>query len=217
MMPALGLSGAFRSRRGCRRTWVEPGLGEHRRLGRYELVVLPTQQLLAVSVAEPNGQIIVSQGMVDVLRPEELEVVLGHEVAHLDHGHQRWLVVAAAIDHGLAVFPPARRSVGALRIALERWADESAANERPCRRAALRGALLRVARALVSPAAAFSAADSVMERLDALEAAPPEPAWAARALLYLPGLAVGFVILMAVGASAADARMVAAMAGRCMA
>lgn len=215
MMPALGLAGGTKARRGCRSIWVEPGLGEHRRYDRHDLVVLPTAELVAVSVSGVSSQIIVSQGMVDALAPEEFQSVLRHEMAHLDHAHQRWLVLIAAVERSLAVFPPLRRSTAALRAALERWADEAAVQEDAGRRAVLRGALLRVTRALVSPAAAFSAADSVIERLDALGVAPRHAPRVSRALVYIPGVVLGVVILIVVGASVADARMVVAMAGRC--
>jgi Zn-dependent protease with chaperone function len=217
LMPVLAASGALRARRGCRDIWVEQGLGEHRQFGRYELVVLPTPHPVAVSVARPNGQILVSQGMVDALEPQELQLVLSHEAAHLDHNHQRWLVLAAAIEHGMAVIPFVRRSTATLRAALEHWADEAAASDDVGRRTALRGALLQVTRALVSPAAAFSAADTVMERLAALEAAPAAPNWASRSVLYLPGAAVALVLLATVGISVADLGTVLAMAGRCLA
>lgn len=217
MIPVLGVSGAARARRGCRRIWAEPSLGEHGWFGPRELVVLPTTHLVAVSVAEPRPQILVSQGMVDTLAPEELQLVLSHEAAHLEHGHQRWLVATAAIESGLAILPPAARSVASLRAALERWADESAAAGNAAHRLVLRSALLHVTRALVSPAAAFSAADTVMERLAALERAPAATPLAWRALLYLPGGTVALVLLTTMGASAANVRTLVAMVGRCVA
>ena len=218
-MPALYLSGAVKARRSQRAVHAEDWLGEHRAFGSHELVVLPTQQLLAVAVHAGSSQIVVSQGMVDQLSADEFETVMRHEAAHLDHGHHRFLVVATAIEHGLAFLPPVRRSTAVLRGALERWADEAAAGETAERRAVSRAALYGVVRAMVVPPAlaAFSAADTVVERLDALQAAPPAPSRLRRGLVYAPGLAVGASILLALGASAADAQMVVAMAGRCVA
>jgi hypothetical protein len=219
-LPALAGLGWVRARRIAVRARIEPGLGHHERCGRHELVVLPTEQLVAVSVpalgACGRDQIVVSEGMVDALGPAEFDAVIHHEVAHLRHGHHRYLAVAAAVDHAFAWFWPARLATAALRVALERWADEEAA-QAGGDRGAVRDALLAVtARLVAGPAvAAFSPAETIAERLDALDAEAVRPALACHALLYLPGTLLGVLVFGALSSWAHGASVVLAMACLC--
>jgi len=208
--------GRVRARRGCRAARAEPWLGEHRRFGTYEVVILPTDRFLAVSVAGSPGQILTSRGLVEALSAEQLELVLSHEAAHLDLDHERSLRLAAALDHGFAFFWPLRRSTMALRTALERWADEVAAGTLPARRSVLRSALLDVTGVAVgTELAAFSPAHTVVERLRALEQPSPRPSSAARGLLYLPGVVAVGTLVVAMAAWSSQAWMLVSMAGRC--
>jgi hypothetical protein len=101
-------------------------------------------------------------------------------------------------------------------VALERWADEEAAGDTASAREAVRSALLGVTWALVSPElAAFSAADTVMERLRALESAPSRPTAMHQALVYAPGVVPIFGVAVALGVWAGNLRLLLAMAGRC--
>ena len=212
----MGVVGAVRARRGCRAVRAESWLGEHGNFDGYDLVVLPTDQVIALSVADGAGQILVSRGLVDALTDDELEMVVRHEAAHLDLGHQRWLGLAAALDRGFGFFWPAKRSTEVLRASLERCADDAATGDDPQRRAQLRAALLGLtAMAVGAELAAFSAADTVVERLDALRRDRPQPRVAVRGLLYLPGVSVASMVLFAAGAWGGEARMLIAMAGRC--
>ena len=118
-LPAVGGLGWSRARRTARSARIEPGLGHHEPYGGHELVVLPTERPLAVSVPVPSGQsgrhqIVVSDGLVDLLTPAQLDAVLRHEAAHLRHGHRRHLAVAAAVDGAFAWFPPRRGQHGDL-------------------------------------------------------------------------------------------------------
>lgn len=216
-LPASGLLGVLRARRSYRTFRIEGWLGQHTTFGAHELVVLPTDEPLALTVDGHDPQIIVSEGLVAVLTDEELDAVLRHEAAHLLHRHQRYLLLATAIDHGLGFLPFVRRSAATLRIALERWADEEAAGEAGQTRSTVRGALVGVTRALVAPAvvASFSAADTVMERLDALEAAPPHPSRWRRMALYTPGLILSGLVLFSLALWAGEVRALLAMTGRC--
>jgi Zn-dependent protease with chaperone function len=213
----LAAVGVARARRSYQNARVERCVGEHQPFGPYDLVTLPTAEPLALSLAGVTSQIVVSRGLVEALPPEEMAAVLRHEAAHLRHLHQRWLLLATALEHALGFLPPIRTSTGALRVALERWADEEAAGESGHERVVLRRALLRAARALVSPAlAAFSAPDTVLERLQALNSPRTGPSRSRRAVVYAPGLALGIVVLVAFGAWAGEARTLIAMAGRCL-
>lgn len=216
VLPILVGLGVVRARRTYRLVHVEPWLGEHHRFGDYDLVVIPSDELVAVSVYGAPPQVIVSSGLVASLSPAELEGVLRHEAAHLVHRHQRLLLLATALESGLGFIPLVRRSTGALRTAVERWADEEAAGATCERRHVLRAALLGMTGALGAPAvAAFSPVETVVERVLALEA-PSMPATGLhRAALYLPGLLLGAAVLVALASWTADARMVWAMANTC--
>jgi Zn-dependent protease with chaperone function len=67
-----------------------------------------------------------SSGLVEFLDDDELSVVLAHERAHGRHRHDRYLVIAKL---GVAVAPMFRPLSSRLEFSLERWADESAADE----------------------------------------------------------------------------------------
>lgn len=217
---AVGLPGMaghrlVAARRGYRALAVEPGLGEHRSWAGYDVVVLPTDEVLAFSVGGACGQIVVSRGLVASLSQAEVDAVLRHEAAHLGHRHQALLLLATVVEGVLFFLPPVRRSARCLRTALERWADEEAARAGPQARRDLRGALLGVTAATVEPTmAAFSGADSLLERLRALEAPPPEHRrWLAA--LSVPGLVLGSVGAAALGMWMGDVQVLVAMAGHC--
>ncbi len=219
-LPFLGAVGWTRARREVARMRVEPWLGRHQELGAHELVVLPMAEIVAVSVPAPRGcsargQIVVSDGLVDALADIELDAVLHHEAAHLSRRHHRHLVVATMVDHAFAWFPPARRSTAAWRLALERWADEDAAAS--IDRGVLRRALLAVTASLVAERAiaAFSAVDTICERLDALDRDVPHARAASHVLLYLPGAALAGAAMVAFASWTNGASAVLAMAGQC--
>lgn len=219
VLPTLAVLGWSRARSATRRARIEPWLGCHHDHDGHRLVVLPTPRLLAVSVPAGGwrgaGQIVVSEGLVDSLTPCELDAVLCHEAAHLRHAHHRYLAAAAAVDQAFVWFPLARRSTATVRVALERWADEEAAASGD--RAVVRDALLTVTRTLVAgPAvAAFSAAETIGERLAALDATTPRLRFAPHVLLYFPGAALGAAGLVAWSSWASEASAVVAMAGQC--
>ena len=214
--PAFAGRGALRAYRSQRVMHVESWLGEHGRFGDHALVVLPTDGVLAVCSNGPTPQIVVSQGLVSALSPEELDAVLRHEAAHLEQHHQRFLVVAGALDYSLAVLPFVRKSTATLRIALERWADEAAAGTSGASRAVLRRALLGVTAAVVSSAVpAFSAADTVVERLTALDDEPPRPSALRRVATYVPAVVISATVLAALSSWAGEARHLLAWASHC--
>ena len=191
-----------------------PGAERHVAPG-YDLVVVPTETPLAVAVDGREPLVVISQGVRARLSEPEFDAVVRHEAAHLKYRHQRYLLVAAALD-GLAIVPGLRRSLAALRAALERWADESAAAGPGGSRRAVRQALVGMTTASLGPAASqFSAADSVLERLDALERAPRTPPLLSHTVLYVPGLATLVVALVAIAGWAGQMNHVLALAGLC--
>jgi hypothetical protein len=123
---------------------VELWLGEHVPRGDYELVVLPTPELLAFGVPGHLPQVVVSEGLVAELEPERLDAVIGHEVAHHRLGHRRYLVMTVVIERALGWMPIIRRSTDALRETLEVWADDVAVESVATSREALHEALVQV-------------------------------------------------------------------------
>lgn len=208
--PAAALAVAFpirflvagrRTRRLQADAHVEPCLGHHRAVDGYDLVVLPTDHVVAFSVCGTTSQVVISRGLLHALRPEEVEAVIRHEAAHLHHGHQRLLLLAGSLEKTLPLGRIVRRSTAALRTGLERWADEFAAGQAGASRAVLRRALVGVCEALMAPRAvpAFSAADSIAERLEALSIDPPRPSGPSRAAAYAPALLISVVVTSAFG------------------
>jgi len=186
---AIGVRGSRRARLTAR---IEPGLGEHRRSGPYEVVILPCDEPVALSVAGRLGQIVLSRGLQAALGPAELDAVVRHEAAHLTNNHQRFLTVSGALQQAFGFLPPVRRSLAVLRTALERWADESSTGADAERRASLRAALLTVAMA-PGPVPALSKADTVLERVAALDQPPAPLSRSGQASLYASGLGLAVV------------------------
>lgn len=167
--PVGGWKGWLRARRQQASSWVEPGLG--RRIARegFELVVLPTSEIVAIAVPGPPPQVVISNGLLGALTTDEVRVVVDHEAAHLRSRHSRYLLFAEALCQAFWVFPPIRRSVATLRVALECSADQAAAGSAGDRRA-IRGAL----RSLTETGAqvgvpAFAMPNTVLARLEVLE------------------------------------------------
>jgi Zn-dependent protease with chaperone function len=72
-----------------------------------------------------RGSVVVTSGMLKVLEPAERRVLLAHERSHLRNRH--W-VFRMATRLGAALLPTARPLVARCDQALERWADEDAAD-----------------------------------------------------------------------------------------
>jgi Peptidase family M48 len=140
----------------------------------------------------------VTNGLIAALSDDELAAVFRHEVAHLQHRHQRYLLLARAVERSLGLLPLVRRATAALRCAVERWADEEAAGGDATGRAHVRAALLRVVELVTMPeVAAFTTPGTVAERLEALQADPDGGRLVVRrTLVYGPA---GLLVLAAVG------------------
>jgi len=89
------------------------------------IVLLPGEEPVAFAVAGSGGRIAVSSGMLAVLEPRERRALLAHERAHLRLRHH---VFAAVVTIATTVNPLLRPLGSAARFALERWADEAAAD-----------------------------------------------------------------------------------------
>jgi hypothetical protein len=144
---ALVILTVDRSRRRISRARIAPWFGAHEERDTFELVIVPTSHLVAVSVPGAHPQVVVSDGMAACLDRGGLEALIAHEAAHLQCRHRRFLVVALLIERLFGWLPDARASAAVLRDAVEEWADDVAATGVVDRRVALCGALRTVAAA----------------------------------------------------------------------
>jgi hypothetical protein len=160
--------------------------------GEFELFVVSTKSPIALSVPGHPGRLIVSQGVVDTLNSAQFDALCAHEEVHLRCGHTRYIQLSVAMSRAFVFWPPIRNSVNTLRLGLERWADEEAAGVCPDKRTTLRSALIAVAGATAADEiAAFSSVDGVIDRANALEAAPKRVDRAWWLLLFTPGIVLG--------------------------
>ena len=164
---------------------IDGWMGEHRRLADATLVVLPTDAVVAYATPGSPSQVVVSRGLARVLGADELDAVVRHELAHLRNRHHRDLALAAVVDATLGWMPGLRASTAALRLGVERSADEEAA-ERPGAREATRRALLKATETMLMPVPAFTTALTLVARLDALATPPPHPSLRLRAAMFAP-------------------------------
>ncbi len=178
------------TRRAVRASRIEFGVGSHSLLQcGSSLVILPESRAFGVSIPGEPDQIIVSQGLIDSLDGEELEMVCDHEAAHLRLKHSKYLTLCAAFDSTFRFNPVVKVSTKVLRVALERWADETAAGDSLEKRLKLRSALISVA--LIPQGkylATFSKVEGLMERIEALEAHSSHPFLLWWLVLLMPGI-----------------------------
>ena len=213
LFPFLARRGWSSARGVAEEMRAEPGLGVHTSFDGIDLVRLPTPALVAYSIGDPHPQIVVSEGLIELLAPEELDVVVGHEVAHVRDGHSRILRFLAALERPM---PSLRWTTSSVRLAVERSADEAAIGGDPVRRGVLLDALLKVGVADAPVAvAAFTHQSGVVERAYALLAEPPDPTRIQRIVgrVTLGGAAVFGVGVVA--GWAFEAHMLLAMSGIC--
>jgi Zn-dependent protease with chaperone function len=125
---------------------------------------------IACTLPGRHGRVVISTGMLDLLRPEELDVVLAHERAHADHRHDRVLLVS---ELAAALVPPLRWLAARALFSVERWADEAAVRACGGDRRLVAETLARVALHTAQPAGALGIASSapglgVAARVDVL-------------------------------------------------
>jgi Zn-dependent protease with chaperone function len=142
------------------------------------LVVVDDDEPDAYALPGIGGRVVVSTAMLRALPADERRVLLAHEAAHLTHRHHLWVQAAELAAAANPLLRPAARAV---RVAVERWADEVAAAEIGDRtltaRALARAGLARAAarRELPAMGAALAGADgAVADRARALLAGPPK-------------------------------------------
>jgi len=109
----------------------------------HEAVLAPMPGRFAMAIPGSSPYVLISQSLASDLPPGELTAIVRHEMAHLHRHHQRFLILGTGVGHGLWFMPWVSRATGALRLAVERWADEEAATS-PSEREHVRSALLRL-------------------------------------------------------------------------
>jgi Zn-dependent protease with chaperone function len=95
-------------------------------VGAGRLVVLPDPRPAAYTVPAGAGRVVVSTGMLALLRGDERRALLAHERAHLRHHHALYLAI---VRLAAAANPLLRPLVRQVRLQAELWADQVAAAE----------------------------------------------------------------------------------------
>lgn len=99
--------------------------------GDERLVVTPDANADAYAVPGRPGRIVLTGGMLRVLEPVDLDVLLAHEHAHLNHRHHVYATLARLAATANPLVRPLARAVD---LSIERWADEEAATAAGSRR-----------------------------------------------------------------------------------
>ena len=89
-----------------------------------EVVIVPSDRVVAYAVPGRPGHVVVSAGMRDVLDDDEYSALLAHERAHLDGRHHRFVLIG---NIAAAAFPILRPLAHQIEFSTERCADETAA------------------------------------------------------------------------------------------
>jgi beta-lactamase regulating signal transducer with metallopeptidase domain len=111
------------------------------RAGRGPVVMIDDDSADAFTVAGLRGRVVISRRLFSRLSGDERRVLTAHELSHL---YQRHHLYVHAADIAAAANPLLRQVPAAVRLGVERWADEDAATEVGDRRVAGQ-ALARVA------------------------------------------------------------------------
>jgi hypothetical protein len=137
----------------CRRRLAASTVDDAR--GRGAVEVIRDEVPIACALPGRSGRIVISTGMLDLLRPEEVDVVLAHERAHATHRHDRVLFVS---EIATALVPPLRWLAARAVFSIERWADEAAVRACGGDRRLVAETLARVALHTAQPAGALGIA-----------------------------------------------------------
>ncbi len=169
------------------------------------LLVLETPEPIAYAAPGRPGCVVVSKGILQLLRPEERRVLFAHERAHLDQHHDRHLAVAAIAVAAVPLLAPLATQI---RLATERCADEAAVKAVGGDRELVATAIARAAVSLseysdsqdevdqLASTAHFKGGASV-QRVAALIGAPASPA----SLLFGAAVAVAILGIVSTAAS----------------
>jgi hypothetical protein len=194
---------------------AEPWLGRHENRGDFELVVLPTPRVLAMSVPVAQPQVLISDGLVERLDRDQLEAVIRHEATHHRFRHWRYSLIAASIERSLRPIPGVARSTRALRTALEVWADEGAAGNSAAGRAVVRRAITALSGPPEDSRRRRASRAGVTERSRRLDRSPRRSTVGLRLATHAPLLILGLFALALVTGWMVGAHHAAALGGYC--
>lgn len=88
------------------------------------IVIVDDAAADAFTLAGLQGCVVISRGLLDALGPAERRMLTGHELSHLRRRHHLYV---HAVDLAVAANPLLFRAADAVRLGVERWADEDAA------------------------------------------------------------------------------------------
>ncbi len=153
-----------------------------------ELAVITSDEPLAYTLPGRPGQVVVSTGMLRSLDVKQRQVLIAHERSHLRRHHHRYVRITELAVAAIPILAPLNAR---LRFAIERWADEDAADEIGDR-ALVAAAIAQAALASQSRAQlGLAMADAgVVERVQIMLAGPSQDS---------PVIASAFGILAAAG------------------
>jgi beta-lactamase regulating signal transducer with metallopeptidase domain len=178
-----------------------------------EVLLVDDDRAEAFTTAGPRAVIVVTTGLMDRLSEPERRALLAHEQSHRRHGHVWWLV---AMDLAVAANPLLTRTGRAVTHAVERWADEDAAEQvadrRLVARTLARAALLHKQSAAAVVAAVLAAGGDVPARVRAMLG--PRPRGSVLALAAVGLLLIGVLVTVTVLQVRADAMFDAAQLPR---
>lgn len=137
-----------------------------------EAGVVESPRAFAVAVPEGGGRIVVSSALLSLLSGDELRAVYLHEHAHLEKRHHHYVRLTGLL---VALFPLFAPVHSAMRLSVERWADEEAATAVGDRTVVAKS-LAKVALANAAPSGSLGFADfhttRRVERLLGVQASP---------------------------------------------
>ena len=99
-------------------------LGRRLRAGGGPIVILDDDAADAFTLAGLRGCVVISRGLLQALGPAERRMLIGHELSHLRRRHHLYV---HAVDLAVAANPLLYGAADAVRLGVERWADEDAA------------------------------------------------------------------------------------------
>ncbi|MCY1694482.1 M56 family metallopeptidase [Curtobacterium sp. SL109] len=106
---------------------MRSGAAPHREIDGTIVAVVEAEHALACAVPGRSGGVLVSTGLADRLRTDELEAVVAHERAHLRQRHAAAVAVAESIERAVPWIPGARAMARSTRVLVEFAADDAAA------------------------------------------------------------------------------------------
>jgi Zn-dependent protease with chaperone function len=106
---------------------MRSGAAPHREIDGTIVAVVEADHALACAVPGRSGGVLVSTGLADRLRTDELEAVVAHERAHLRQRHAAAVAVAESIERAVPWIPGARAMARSTRVLVEFAADDAAA------------------------------------------------------------------------------------------